>query len=67
MWALGHRGFHVIKQRRSVSLRDLFLVVTQMAAAIGMVIGMSKENDEGIPIKSKYQLLREYQASQHEK
>jgi hypothetical protein len=61
---LSHQGFHVIKRRRRFSLRDLLIVFTLIATAAGLMIGMSKENKEGIPRKRTSQLLREYQEYQ---
>jgi nucleoside recognition membrane protein YjiH len=62
---LSHQGFHVLKQRRRFSLRDLFIVFTLVAALAGLMIGMSKESKEGIPRKTTSQLFREYQEHQH--
>jgi hypothetical protein len=59
---LSRQSFHVIYRRRRFSLRDLLVVFTLVAAIAGPMIGMSKENNEGIPRKKISQLVPQYKA-----
>jgi hypothetical protein len=54
---LSRQSFHVIYRRRRFSLRDLLVVFTLVAAIAGLMIGTSKENNEGIPRKKSPNLF----------
>jgi hypothetical protein len=66
---LSRQGYKVIKQRRQFSLRDMLIVVTLVAALAGLMIGMGKEEKDGIPrFRLSHELERQREAaSQPEK
>jgi hypothetical protein len=45
---LSYRGWSVIKQRRRFGLGDLLLVCVLIAAIIGSIVGIAREEQHGI-------------------
>jgi hypothetical protein len=63
---LSHRSYKVVQQQHRFSLRDMFLVLTLIAALAGLWIGMAHE-EHGIPrLNVSEELRREYTAKHGE-
>jgi hypothetical protein len=45
------RGLSVVKRQRKFSLLDLFIAITLVGAAAGLIVGLASDDKKGIPAK----------------